>query len=390
MIRVAFVVQRYGLEVCGGAELHCRWVAEHLAKYFDVHVITTCSLNHLPWDNYYPEGEEEIGGVKVHRFRVDRQRDHLAFDTLTRKVFGEQHTYLDEIAWIQMLGPHSSDLLRYIASARAEYDLFIFFTYQYFTSVFGLPLVPDKAALVPTAHDDRGIYLDVYNPVFHLPRFIIFNTDTERSMVHWRFDNHRVPNAIVGTGIELQAEIDPCGFLSRYGIEQPYLAYVGRVEPAKGCDTLLDYFAQYKDERGGGLKLVLIGKVEMPLPRRADVVSLGFVPEREKFEGIAASSVMILPSEHESLSMSNLEAWLMGVPVLVNGYCQVLKDNCLKSNGGLYYTSYEEFAACLDLLLADAGLRASLADNGRRYYEENYSWDAIERKYLEIVLGLVN
>ena len=40
-MKVAFVVQRYGLEINGGAELHCRWVAEHMNKHWDVEVLTT-------------------------------------------------------------------------------------------------------------------------------------------------------------------------------------------------------------------------------------------------------------------------------------------------------------------------------------------------------------
>ena len=191
--RIAFVVQRYGLEVCGGAELHCRWVAEHLAKYCDVEVLTTCAVEHLPWDNHYPPGETDINGVLVRRFRLDFVRKHHPFDALSRRVFGEAHSYLDEVEWVKMLGPHSTDLLKHLARSRLDYDLVIFFTYQYFPTVFGLPLIPERAALVPTAHDDPTINLDVYNSVFHLPRLIIYNTETERSMVEWRFKNHQVP-----------------------------------------------------------------------------------------------------------------------------------------------------------------------------------------------------
>ena len=99
---------------------------------------------------------------------------------------------------------------------------------------------------------------------------------------------------------------------------------------------------------------------------------------------LAASTVVVLPSETESLSMVNLEAWTAGAPVLANGLCQVLKDNCLKADGGLFYTSYEEFAACLDELLDGPDLRRDLAESGARYVEDNYSWDAVTAKYLAI------
>lgn len=383
-MQVAFVVQRYGEEICGGAEQHCRLVAEHLTPYVDVDVLTTCALNHLPWDNYYPAGVSDINGVRVHRFPVDQVRDHRTFDRLSSRVFGGPHTYLDELAWIELLGPHCPELLSFISQNRREYDLFVFMTYQYFPTAFGLPIVPEKAAVAPLAHDDRSLYLDVYNPVFHLPRHLIYNTDTERSMVEWRFGNHRVPNTVVGTGIHDPGMRDGAGFRSRQRIAGDILTYVGRIEPAKGCQQLFDHFVRYKADRGGDLTLVLVGKSEMAVPQRPDVRALGFVSDEEKFAALAASTVVVLPSETESLSMVNLEAWTAGVPVLANGLCQVLKDNCLKADGGLYYTSYDEFAGCLDVLLAEPDLRCALAESGSRYARENYSWDAVVAKYLEI------
>jgi glycosyltransferase involved in cell wall biosynthesis len=387
--RVAFVVQRYGLEVAGGAELHCRWLAERLARHLDVDVLTTCALDYQPWDNHYPAGKTQINGIAVDRFPVDQVRQHLAFDALTSKVFGESHGDQDEIDWVKMLGPHSTGLLARLSEVRDVYALIVFFTYQYFPSVFGLPLVPEKAILVPTAHDDRTLDLEIYRSVFRLPRFIVYNTETERDLVQWRFGNESVPSAVVGTGVETPKAVNPELFRQRHRLTGPLLTYVGRIDPAKGCDVLFEHFARFKAERHSDLTLLVIGRPEMAIPRRPDIFSMGFISEQEKFDAIAASSVVVLPSEQESLSMANLEAWLMGVPVLANGFCQVLKDNCIRSNGGLYYTSYEEFAGCLDVLLADQRIRQAIGAQGQRYCQENYAWDVVESRYLEIIEHLL-
>ena len=47
-----------------------------------------------------------------------------------------------------------------------------------------------------------------------------------------------------------------------------------------------------------------------------------------------------------------LEAWNHGVPALVNGRCDVLRGQVLRADGGLYYRSYDEWAAGLSYLLA--------------------------------------
>ena len=64
-----------------------------------------------------------------------------------------------------------------------------------------------------------------------------------------------------------------------------------------------------------------------------------------------------MPSYFESLSMVALEAWALGRPVLANGRCDVLKGQCIRSNAGLYYESYEEFVEALYSLESNGPLQ---------------------------------
>jgi hypothetical protein len=95
-----------------------------------------------------------------------------------------------------------------------------------------------------------------------------------------------------------------------------------------------------------------------------------------------------MPSYFESLSMVALESWALGRPVLANGRCDVLKGQCIRSNAGLYYERYEEFAEALFSLESNGPLHARLGRNGREYFRRHYSWPVIERKYLDMFTKL--
>ena len=377
--RIAFVVQRYGLDVNGGAEQHCRSVAERLTRWVDVDVLTTCARDYSHWANHYPPGVTQINGVTVHRFPT-RPADADTHALLQRGGLPAAGL-LAELDWNLALGPFAPELFDAIARGRETYDAFIFFTYLHAPTVLGLHLVPDRAILVPTTHDEPQIYLNLYRSVFFLPRVILYNTDAEREMVQRLFHNTDVPSLVTGVGVTPTAG-DAARFRAQHGITGDILLYVGRIDRYKGVDELLDFFERYQAQRRAPATLVLVGRAVLPAPRRADILPLGFLSEQEKADALAAATVFVMPSRFESLSMVTLEAWQAGLPVLANGACEVVKSLCLLSNGGLFYETSEEFAVCLDRLLRDAPLRSTLGAQGRRYVAANYRWDVVDAKYL--------
>ena len=74
MKRIAFVNQRYGLEVNGGSEYYTRLMAERLAKYYEVDVLTTKAVDYTTWKDWYVRDVETINGVTVRRFSVAQER----------------------------------------------------------------------------------------------------------------------------------------------------------------------------------------------------------------------------------------------------------------------------------------------------------------------------
>ena len=69
-MKLAIVVQRYGLTVNGGAELHARYIAERLARHAEVEVLTTCATDYVTWRNELPDGVDRVNNIPVRRFKV--------------------------------------------------------------------------------------------------------------------------------------------------------------------------------------------------------------------------------------------------------------------------------------------------------------------------------
>ncbi|MGC8946335.1 MAG: glycosyltransferase family 4 protein [Anaerolineae bacterium] len=389
-MRLAFVVQRYGLEINGGAEHLCRKVAEHLSRECEVEVLTTCAQDYLTWENVYLPGMDIVNGVRVRRFPTIQTRAP-DFGARSAWLYSHSHTLQDELEWLYAQGPVVPDLLRYVAEHRSDYDVFIFFTYIYYPTALGLRLVADRALLVPTAHDEPPIYLNIYKPLFHAPRAILYNTPEEKQLVENLFDVEYIPSEIGGIGIEVPQNSDPALFRQRYGIRAPYVIYVGRVSASKNCHTLVEYFIRYKKANPASpLILVLVGRAEFSLPERPDVVSLGFVSDEDKFNAIAGAELLLLPSRHESLSIVFLESLAMGTPVLCDGTSAVLRGHCLRSNAALYYHNYPEFEASMDLLLSDPMLRKALGHNGQRYVQQHYTWEQVLQKYRRFIAEIAS
>ncbi len=382
---VAFVVQRYGLDINGGAELHCRWVAEHMSRHLPVEVLTSCAHDYITWRNHYPEGEENIHGVPVRRFPVSKTRNPERFGRLQNRILQNEHREQDEIAWLDEEGPTSPKLIQFIRKNLAAYDYFIFFSYRYYHSYWGIRAVPEKSILVPTAERDPVVYLKIFKDLFRLPRAFMYNSHEEREMIQTVSGNHDVPGIVTGVGTEAPAETSVARFRQTHGLSGPYVLYIGRIDENKGCPQLFDFFLRFKAETSSEVKLVLIGNSILKIPSHPDIRHLGFLPEQGKFDALAGADVLMMPSFYESLSMVTLEAWALGRPVLANAKCDVLKGQCRRSNGGLYYESYGQFREALKLLLDSDRLRAAMGKNGKTYFDENYTWETIENKYLAIL-----
>jgi glycosyltransferase involved in cell wall biosynthesis len=383
-VKLAVVVQRYGADINGGAELHARYIAERLSRRHTVEVLTTCAKDYVTWKNELPPGESRVNGVVVRRFPVAHERHPIEFGRRSQHVFEHAHSLADELAWLESEGPASRALVRFAGQHAADYDFFLLFSYRYYHAFHLARRVAEKAILVPTAERDPVIGLSMFGPVFRGVRALMYNSHEERAMIHAAAGNQAVPGVVVGVGSDVPDRTDPARFRRAHRINRPFALYVGRIDENKGCRELFSHFQRYAASFRRGLDLVLIGSAILEVPKHPRIHHLGFLDDRDKYDALAAADLLIMPSYFESLSMVALEAWALGRPVLANGRCDVLKGQCIRSNAGLYYERYEEFVEALYSLESNGPLNARLGRNGREYFRRHYAWPVIERKYSEM------
>lgn len=383
-MKLAIVVQRYGVEINGGAELHARYVAEHLAHHAEVRVLTTCASDYITWRNELPAGEDRVNGIVVERFSVSREREAFDFSRRSKQVFQHVHSIQDELLWLDSEGPLSRGLLERLSAGRDEFDFVLLFSVRYHHAYHGARLVPSRAVLIPTAEREPSLGLSVMPAVFRGVRAIMYNSEEERALIHGIANNDDVPGVVVGVGSELPPEWSAERARQRFTLHTPYVVYVGRIDANKGFPELFNHFERFLTQTGRDLTLVLIGTPVVEIPAHPRIRHLGFVSDQDKFDVIAGSEALVMPSYFESLSMVALEAWALGRPVVANGKCDVLVGQCLRSGAGLYYQNAAEFAGVLDTLLDNPVMAAELGRRGQQYYERHYSWPVIERAYLDM------
>ena len=379
-MRILIVVQRYGTEVVGGSEGHARVVATRLSRTHDVEIATTTALDYWTWAPHYGAGTSTVDGLPVHRFAVaaGRSPEFKAFET---RVHSADHTLGDELAWPRVQGPHVPALYEHLARERERYDVIIFYTYIYAPTVLGLPLVPERAVLISTAHDEAPLRLAPYRALFHLPRAIGYLTPEERALVHREFHNEQVPGLVLGIGMDDGRSVDGEAFRGRHRVTGPLIAYLGQVNPGKGCDELVADWTAYRDAGGDGT-LVLAGNLAMDIAPRDDLRVLGRVSDGEKAELLAAADVLVLPSRFESLGIVLLEAWQAATPVLVPAWNAVTAGQTRRSGGGRAYATREAFGAELRAVLAD---RQAYGDRGRAWVTRECGWSAFDARLASLL-----
>ncbi|MBI2567581.1 MAG: glycosyltransferase family 4 protein [Candidatus Schekmanbacteria bacterium] len=396
---INFVVPWYGPDVVGGAERACRQLASRLAsRGANVRVLTTCARDLFDWSNHHPPGVTRDEGVPVHRFTVD-PRDQAAFDEVNIILQNGQPTSFQQHRLFVEQIIRSTPMCHFITRRRRK-DLFLFTPYMFGTTYWGCRIAPDRSYLMPCLHDEPYLWIEPYRGMFRSVAGFLFFSKWEarllQQVVGTGSPGQR--SIVLGLGVASPPDADPNRFRHRYHVHGPFALAVMRRVPGKNISLLLDYFARYVERTDGlaaaaggcpqaELKLVLLGSgaVSIPEAARHRILDVGYVSEQDKADAYAAALYTCQPSVNESFSYTIMESWLANRPVLVHRDCPVTRGFVEDSGGGLWFRSFDEYAACTDRLLGDQALAGSMGNAGYRYVRRRFVWDRILDRLLDFV-----
>jgi glycosyltransferase involved in cell wall biosynthesis len=401
--RIGLVVQRYGKEINGGAEVLARMITEKLSIKYDLTVLTSRAINYNTWKPELPEGLSTENGVKILRFNHTEKSTAKKIHNLNRgyrgrhlyqkfyRLIGKPKWYLNlfpnaepkeksDYFWIENQGPATYDLPEYLKENENNFDVFIFITYLYYPSVAGLLTVPHKSIFIPTMHNEPAAYFPIFKKTMSAPKSLMFLTASEQKFSQGLFKIDHIRQDVMSVGIDPVSEIKDETIIKKFGIKGKYIIYVGRIDSAKGCKELLAYFADYLKDTKASLSLVLAGKNMIEPVLHENIIYAGFVSDEEKEQLTKHAEALIIPSKYESLSLVVLESFACKVPVIANGQCDVLKDHIELSKGGWLFTDKQSFYTAINEVLADKDNKEK-GEAGYDYVMNNFVWDKVLKAY---------
>jgi glycosyltransferase involved in cell wall biosynthesis len=390
-MKILYVVQRYGENIVGGSEAACRLFSEELVRRgHEVEVLTSCAHSYIDWADEYLPGTEMINGVAVHRLPVVERR--------TEELFGRLHPHVmshtgslplfEQQRWARVMGPQLTNQRQWLLENYSRFDCAVFMTYLYTTTTFGLPTLSNllPTILQPTAHDEPPAYVSLFKSLFRQADAFLYFTPEEKLIVDRLFEI-KTDGRTIGIGIDRTAKTgEGLRFRQQFGIgSDPYLLYVGRLDPSKGVGELIRFFLEFKNRSVNQLKLVLAGDKQIDIPNHSDIVITGFLEEQQKRDALAGSVALVQSSYFESFSIVLCESWIQKRPALVQGQCAVLRGQAMRSGGAIPYEGFAEFEASVHLLLADVDLAHRMGNAGDEYVRANYDWDVVMQGFEEVL-----
>jgi glycosyltransferase involved in cell wall biosynthesis len=379
--KIALVSPIFSPHISGGAEKHALNFAELLAGEYELEILTTKALDYISWKNVIPKDKENFGTSLVRRFTVKESRNIKSFNRFHAKLIQKSPSINEEemSEWFKRQGPYCPDLIEFIKQNEKSYEVFIFMTYLYYTTIYGIDKVKHKSICVTTLHDEPPAYFPVFKKTLTNEITYSFNTPEERDLFKKIYSFEPDKYSVIGLHVDAPVipSLPPSSF--------EYIIYIGRIDAGKGVFTLIEQFTEWKLKMNSSVKLILVGGGEHDDARNKDIIYTGYISEEEKINYLRHALFLVNPSHLESFSIVVMEAWLLQVPVLVNSDSEILRAHCNRSNAGLYYSDQDSFSATMNYLLSYPEKRAKMGINGKNYVEKNYTREIVRKKLFSLV-----
>lgn len=186
--------------------------------------------------------------------------------------------------------------------------------------------------------------------------------------------------------------------LVRHGIPGHMLLVIGRVEPGRGIDVLVDAFARTVGQ-GAGWNLVFAGEGSLRQRLRAQCERLGVSsrvrwigpPSKEELPGLLGSSTALLvPAlDDDVASQKIIRAMACGIPVLASDVGR-LRGKIEHEVNGLVVPPGDRnaWAEAISRLASDPNRRARWGRAAREKVELELSWQRVADSFEEILLAV--
>ena len=402
---IALVIPWFGEHLKGGAEQQAWQVANRLVQHgHKVEVLTTCCSSFLEdWStNHLPSGVENLNGLLIRRFKVDKRNGGLFNDANTHALavppenlrpgsnpftFGTGEQFVAE-------NINSLDLERYLKRNKKKYHAFIFIPYLYGIILNGLPHVAEKAWLQPCLHDEVYAYLAEVENIIRKCRGIFYNSPGEERLAHNLFGPGIVRKGhVVGEGVEISdlSRGDLPGQVAGLHLDQEkYVLCLGRRDNTKNTTLLVNAYQLYRRRHPEStLKLILAGPGDKQFGAEVQGIhDLGLVAELDKEALLSQCVALFQPSRKESYSRVIMEAWFYNKPVAANSACLATAMAVEAADGGWLAENREDWSRLFHQLeQMDEEQLLEFGEKGREYARKYAEWDAVIDRY-ESVLGL--
>lgn len=377
-MRLAIVVPVYGWDAGGGATTLARGLAtEAVRRGWEVEVWTTCAANHYDWQNVYRTGTDSVDGITVRRFPIT-QRPGADYSRLEQSlVSGQGLDSASQFRWLEQ-AVHSSPLYEHIAAHTHGQDIVVALPYAMPLIQYASWAAPERVLLWPCLHDEPYAYLQPTRLLLEHAWGVVYNSLEEEALARTKLRIRPKRTATIGVGVASLVSV------GAQPVQSTSILYIGRLEEGKNLPLLFEFVSRYADE-GGEIELLVAGNGPLVPPRHQAIHSLGYVSAPEKTQLLASALALCQPSLNESFSLTIMESWLAQRPVLVHGACKVTRGHVQRSQGGLWFSNYDEFVGTVQWLQEHDELARRMGVLGRAYVEGHYTWPAVVDRFAGVL-----